>query len=246
MRVDSFHPSFSCTRTLIDIKFPTSPWTYFVVPVTAELVSVCSDRASISAFVIASPVGYFLLSSLALTRSPAAVRVLPIRSTIVSKVRSGLPRSVLRDVTEQAMLNLVPLAGARREVAHVDAQTRFVSELLQSVLPGTRAIPVAPARIGGDETTPEPRGSDTCPSSSTTGVARPQQTPACRGHARRSPTLRCEPCHRCRRESPCPWNLWENHGSVIARALPFGCHSRPPFLNSPTSSFFFVSTETTG
>ena len=27
-------------RTLIDIRFPTSPWTYFVVPVTAELVSV--------------------------------------------------------------------------------------------------------------------------------------------------------------------------------------------------------------
>ena len=24
-----------------------------------------------------------------------------------------------------------------------------------------------------------------------------------------------------------------------------GCHSRPPFLNSPTSSFFFVSTEMT-
>ena len=29
-------------------------------------------------------------------------------------------------------------------------------------------------------------------------------------------------------------------------SYPLGCHSRPPFLNFPTSSFFFVSTETTG
>ena len=28
--------------------------------------------------------------------------------------------------------------------------------------------------------------------------------------------------------------------------LPSGCHSRPPFLKSPTSSFFLVSTEITG
>ena len=35
-----FLQGFARIRTLIDIKFPTSPWTYFVVPVTAELVSV--------------------------------------------------------------------------------------------------------------------------------------------------------------------------------------------------------------
>src|SRR4029079_18644746 len=28
--------------------------------------------------------------------------------------------------------------------------------------------------------------------------------------------------------------------------LPAGCHSRPAFLKSPTNSFFFVSTDTTG
>ena len=36
--------------------------------------------------------GYFLLSNSALTRSPASVRVLPVKSTTVSKVRNGLPR----------------------------------------------------------------------------------------------------------------------------------------------------------
>ena len=54
-------------------------------------------------------------------------------------------------MAEQAVLNLVPLAGARREMADVDAQTRLIGELLQSVLPGACTIPVATARIGSDE-----------------------------------------------------------------------------------------------
>ena len=52
---------------------------------------------------------------------------------------------ILRDVAEQAVLNLVPFAGPRREVADMDAKTCFVSELLQSMLPGARTIPVATA-----------------------------------------------------------------------------------------------------
>ena len=76
---------------LIKISFPTSSWTNLVVPVTVELVSM--QRQGIHLRLgTTTPVGYFLLSSLAFTRSPAAVRVLPIKSTIVSKVRSGLPR----------------------------------------------------------------------------------------------------------------------------------------------------------
>src|SRR6201987_3871321 len=34
--------------------------------------------------------------------------------------------------------------------------------------------------------------------------------------------------------------------TLTSSGLPLGCHSRPPFLNCPTSSFFFVSTEITG
>jgi hypothetical protein len=45
-----------------------------------------------SARVTTRPVGYRRLSNLAFTRRPAAVRVWPIRSTTVSKVRSGRPR----------------------------------------------------------------------------------------------------------------------------------------------------------
>ena len=79
------------------------------------------------------------------------------RSRTADQVDNGLKCAqwfaspILRDVAEQAVLNLVPLAGPRREMADVDAKTCFVSELLQSMLPGARAIPVATARIGSDE-----------------------------------------------------------------------------------------------
>ena len=49
------------------------------------------------------------------------------------------------------MLDLVPLAGARREVAHVDRESEGVGEPLQLSFPDARAIAVAAARIGGDE-----------------------------------------------------------------------------------------------
>ena len=38
---------------------------------------------------------------------------------------------VLGDVAEESVLDLVPFAGARREVAHGDTQPRLISEVLQ-------------------------------------------------------------------------------------------------------------------
>src|SRR5579883_2790098 len=49
------------------------------------------------------------------------------------------------------MLDLVPLAGSRREVADVDREAELVREPLQFVLPDVRPIAVAAARVGGDE-----------------------------------------------------------------------------------------------
>ena len=52
------------------------------------------------------------------------------------------------------------------------------------------------------------------------------------------------------------WRIYADFAQVLIRTArpwtptfsgsPFGRHSRPSFLNSPTSSFFFVSTEITG
>src|SRR5947207_3178905 len=43
---------------------------------------------------------------------------------------------VLRDVTEEAVFDLVPLARSRWEVADANAQSRFVGKLLDCDLPG--------------------------------------------------------------------------------------------------------------
>jgi hypothetical protein len=47
---------------------------------------------------------------------------------------------ILIDVTEEAMLDLVPLAGAGREVRDVDPETQVVGQPLQLLLPRARAI----------------------------------------------------------------------------------------------------------
>jgi hypothetical protein len=46
-----------------------------------------------------------------------------------------LATPVLTDVGEQAMFNLVPFAGARREVTDRDLESCFVGELLQFPFP---------------------------------------------------------------------------------------------------------------
>src|SRR2546426_11099982 len=58
---------------------------------------------------------------------------------------------ILSDVTEEAMLDLVPLAGARWEMRDVNPEAQVVGQPLQFLLPRARAITVAAARIGGDE-----------------------------------------------------------------------------------------------
>jgi len=50
--------------------------------------------------------------------------------------------------------------------------------------------------------------------------------------------------HAVWRRAPLPGNQEIMHPNFYR--LPFGLHIWPPFLKSPTSSFFFVSTEITG
>src|SRR5205814_9576334 len=55
---------------------------------------------------------------------------------------------------EQSVLNLVPLACSRREVADTDRDPDLVGEPLQLVLPHMQSIAVAAASVGGDEDLP--------------------------------------------------------------------------------------------
>ena len=55
------------------------------------------------------------------------------------------------DVAEHAVLNLVPLARARGQMADTDAQTARIGETLQFPLPQPRAGAVTAAAVGGDQ-----------------------------------------------------------------------------------------------
>src|SRR3984893_11174703 len=58
---------------------------------------------------------------------------------------------VLADKGKEAVLDLVPLAGARRQVADHDVEAEFVSQLLQLAFPQPHPRAVAAAAIGGDQ-----------------------------------------------------------------------------------------------
>src|SRR5215203_4318960 len=57
---------------------------------------------------------------------------------------------VHRDVREQTVLDLVPLARARREVTDRDGEPRAIRELLQLPLPQPQPRAVTAAGVGGD------------------------------------------------------------------------------------------------
>ena len=77
--------------------------------------------------------------------------VAPMRLTIVAQSTSGTPRQCIGDVREEAMFDLVPLAGARREVADDDRQPGAGGEALKFPLPQAGPGAVAAARIGRDD-----------------------------------------------------------------------------------------------
>src|SRR5262249_35537094 len=65
-----------------------------------------------------------------------------------------LPAPVLADEGEQPMLDLVPLARARREVGHCDLQPRLISKPLEFQFPQTHARPITPPAIRRDQQGP--------------------------------------------------------------------------------------------
>ena len=73
-----------------------------------------------------------------------------VDDSLIRRQRGTAP--VRRDVTEEPVLDLVPLAGAGWKMAHLDGQSGLVGQLLELMLPGAIPISVAPARIGRDET----------------------------------------------------------------------------------------------
>ena len=68
---------------------------------------------------------------------------------LVADQRFATP--VLSDEGEETVLDLVPLAGAGRQVTDCNSKAEFVGEPLQFELPQAQACSVAAAAVGGDQ-----------------------------------------------------------------------------------------------
>ncbi len=66
-------------------------------------------------------------------------------------VEQRLAAPILGDEGEQAVLDLVPLAGAGGQVANADRQPGFISQFLQLQFPKPDARSIAAAGISGDQ-----------------------------------------------------------------------------------------------
>ena len=72
-----------------------------------------------------------------------------IDDDVVTHQRS--PPPILGDVAEHALLDLVPLAGPRWEVAHLDGHPQAHSQLLQCHRPQAAPTAVAATPVGRDQ-----------------------------------------------------------------------------------------------
>src|SRR6266508_2183650 len=122
----------------------------FVVPLAVELVRVQSKIAHLS-FRDLNAGSVFSGVELGLYAQARGGAGVPDQLDERFERSQWLAPPVLRDVTEEPMLDLVPLARPWRKVTDSDAQPSVVGEPLQFVLPRQRTVPVASPRVRRDE-----------------------------------------------------------------------------------------------
>jgi hypothetical protein len=95
-------------------------------------------------------------------------------------IDDGAPAPDLRDVAEQAMLDLIPLRGARRIMMDMEPEAGLVGELLQLDLPQPDTRSIRAAAIGRDRQFAWLSGSARAPSRRASGGWRRRRTEPCR------------------------------------------------------------------
>src|SRR5882672_10093499 len=106
--------------------------------------------AAISASDTTMPLGYWPVSSSQRTVRPVFGGGGRDQLDDHAMADEGLGAPVLADEGEEAVLDLVPLAGAGRQVADRDVEAEFVGQLLQFAFPQPYPRAVAAAAIGGN------------------------------------------------------------------------------------------------
>ena len=95
----------------------------------------------------------WIFSAVEFAFDPQTLRRFGIRNQIDDSGmrQQGLATPVLRNEREQPMLDLVPLTGAGRQMAHGDGQPRLIRQALQLPLPKSDSCAVATATVCGDK-----------------------------------------------------------------------------------------------
>src|ERR1700680_1230641 len=122
----------------------------FIVPIAMELVPSQTHASEFLVFDLGSgrvAAGIDFSMNLESLRSGRGGD--EIDDHLVAQQRFSAP--VLTDETEQPVLDLVPLACARRKMADSDPQSRFIGQLLQFHLPEPETWSVTASSIRRDE-----------------------------------------------------------------------------------------------
>src|SRR5206468_3152849 len=123
---------------------------YFVVPFSMELVGPYVQFVELrSCYFAAFLIGALVQPCVYLQPFAGARRADQLDDDFQSFQGNSLP--IAGDVAEQAVLDLVPFARARWEMAHFDDHARFVRKPLEHQLPEPIARAVAATAVGRDD-----------------------------------------------------------------------------------------------
>src|SRR5271170_962920 len=152
------------------------------------------------------------------------------------------PTPIHGNEREQAMFDLVPLAGPRWIMTYGHIQSRLIGPVLQFHLPESEAIPIATAAI---------RANQYLVSVGIKGMSHLAPPAANTFHGKTGRVMRTAHGHPAQVVFQIVHATRDCFGNIRIRkimnldllGLPAGCHSCPEFPWFPTCSFFLVSTE---
>ena len=138
--------------------FPSSPWTQFVVPVAVELVPVERQGVHLG---LGDRLAGGTFARVESGLDPESGRGPGVADQVDDGLEGAqrLAPPVLRDVAEQPVLDPVPLAGARREVADAHLpETRLAPRSAIGMPPSSRGRGASQAHARSDAPARSPAG----------------------------------------------------------------------------------------
>ncbi len=123
-----------------------SPWIDCVVPISVELVLPHFDRCE---FLVRDLNALFVLALIERCVDSKSLSRCGVADQIDNDGAADewFASPILGDVAEHPMLNLVPLTGPRREMAHGDPKIEVIRKLLKTAFPQPRTTAVTPSRV---------------------------------------------------------------------------------------------------